>query len=127
MFLLAAAYTLLPLDSYRMCISGAGSASIIAYISTALAFGKDFSQFPIPLTEPSVRFPRSCSFCARHCSNTTHQINAPRSDCVEHSRHSRQGRGDILRGHIFVPFIYRYYVLYGEGELFAQVLEFNVC
>jgi len=28
----------IPLDSYRLCLSGAGSASIIAYISVALAF-----------------------------------------------------------------------------------------
>lgn len=67
--------------------------------------------------EPPVRPLRRRSFRARHLTNAIHQINVPWGERVHHSQNSKQGRGDILRHHIFVSFLGCDYALCGEGEI----------
>ena len=73
---------------------------------------------PFPRIESSVRSRRCCSFSARHRANTDHQIKEPWDECFKRSQHSRQRRGDILCGHIFVSPLGYNYVFY-EGRILS--------
>jgi len=72
-----------------------------------------------PFIEPSVRSHRRLGFRVCPHTNATHRIDAPRDECIEHSRYDRWGRGDILCLDINVPPPDRDYVRCGEGGFFC--------
>lgn len=120
---------MIPLDSFHLCLTSTGREWVIAQISFSFAFGRDFVRFgspPVPRIEPSVHSLRYHGFRGRHGTNTAHEIDTSRCECTEGSGYSQQRRKDILRGHIFIPFIDRRYVLCCDaGENSARALGFN--
>jgi len=96
-----------PLDSLRLCVNKASTKIFaILQMSLSLLFGEHsaaLSNLPTPRIKLPFRSLRHHSFCGRPRTNTVHQIDAPRDERVEYSRHVHQGRTDILRRDIYVP------------------------
>ena len=112
----------IPLDAYHLCLTSAGNGPITIQLSLSLAFGNHFitlPNLPHPRIEPPIRSLRYRSFRVRYDTSATHQIDAPWGDRAVYSRHSWQGREEILSDHIFVSPVGCDHVLGSEGGVFC--------
>jgi len=115
-----------PVDSYRICLVDAQEAFAIAQMSLSIVFGRYFVtdlETPIPRDDSPVPSHRYRSFHSGRYTDQNHEIDAPRDERVQHSRHHQQGHGDIFRTHSHVPFRDRDYVYCDEGEILCAGVQ----
>jgi len=109
-----------PMDSYRICLVDAQEAFTIAQMSLSIVFGRHFVthlETSIPCDDSPVPPHRYRSLHSGRCTDPNHEIDAPRDERIQHSRHRQQGHGDIFRTYSHVPFRDRDYVCCDEGEI----------
>lgn len=92
----------------------------IIQMTFCLVFGRHFITLlnpSIPYIDPPGRSHRHRSFRSRHRTDPNCEIDISRDEGGEYSRHSQQGRGDLLRGYIHVSSIDCGYVYCGKGGI----------
>jgi hypothetical protein len=94
---------------------------VIVQMTLSFTFGEYIITLPnhrsISSIERSVRSRRRYGYSPCPRGSAAAQIEDPRDKGFQHSRCDHQRRGDIFRGHIYVPRLDRGYVFCGEGRI----------